>query len=58
MILKQFGTDEAAADSEEVVEYLQTRTAELDLAGEIEDLRDDLVQYGIDQLTGESSDPK
>ncbi len=56
-ILKQFGTDEAAVDEEETIEYLRSHTEELDLAGEMEEWRDDLVQYGIDQLTGDSSDP-
>jgi len=56
-ILKRFGTDEAAVDEEETVEYLRFHTKELDLAGEIEEWRDDLIQYGIEQLTGDSSDP-
>jgi death-on-curing protein len=56
-ILKQFGTDEAAVDEAEVVEYLQSHTDELDLAGEIEEWRDELVQYGLEQLTDDSSDP-
>jgi len=29
----------------------------LDLAGEIEAWRDDLIQYGVEQLAGDSSDP-
>ncbi len=36
-ILKQFGTDEAAIDTEETVEYLRSNTEKLDLAGEIEE---------------------
>jgi death-on-curing protein len=56
-ILKQFGTDEAAVDTEETVEYLRAHTEEMDLVGEIEEWRDDLIQYGIAQLTGNSSDP-
>lgn len=56
-ILKQFGTDEAAVDEEETIEYLRFHTEELDLAGEIEEWRDDLIQYGIEQLTDDSSDP-
>ena len=56
-ILKQFGIDEAAVDTEETVEYLREHTEEMDLAGEIEELRDDLIQYGIEQLTDDSSDP-
>ncbi|WP_418282110.1 type II toxin-antitoxin system death-on-curing family toxin [Halorubrum sp. DTA98] len=57
IILKQFGTDEAAVDEEEAVEYLRSHTEDLDLAGEIEEWRNELVQYGIDQLTGDSADP-
>jgi death-on-curing protein len=56
-ILKRFGTDEAAVDEEETVEYLRDHTEEMDLAGEIEEWRDDLIRYGIEQLTGDSSDP-
>ena len=56
-ILKQFGTDEAAVDTEEAVEYLRAHTGEMDLVGEIEEWRDDLIQYGIEQLTDDSSDP-
>mgnify|MGYP002763087933 FL=1 len=55
--LKRFGTDEQAVDEEETISYLQSHTEQLDLAGEIADWRDDLIQYGIDQLTGGSSDP-
>ena len=56
-ILKGFGTDEAAVDEEDITEYLRSHTAELNLAGEIEGWRDELVRYGLDQLTGDSSDP-
>nr|WP_321168409.1 type II toxin-antitoxin system death-on-curing family toxin [Halorubrum sp. JWXQ-INN 858] len=56
-ILKEFGTDEAAVDEENTTEYLRSHTAELDLAGEIEEWRDELVRHGLDQLTGDSSDP-
>lgn len=56
-ILKQFGTDEAAVYEQETIEYLRSHTEELDLAGEIEEWRDDLVQYGISQLTNDSTDP-
>lgn len=56
-ILKQFGTDESAVEEEETIEYLRSHTEELDLAGEIEEWRDELIQYGIDQVTGDSSDP-
>lgn len=56
-ILKQFGVDQADVDEAETVAYLQSHTEEIDLPGEIEAWRDDLVQYGVDELTGESSDP-
>ena len=57
MMLKRFGTDEAAIDEEEVIEYLRGHTEEMDLAGEIEALRGDLIEYGIEQLTDDSPDP-
>lgn len=56
-ILKQFGTDEATVDEAEVVGYLRARTEEIDLVGELEAWRDDLIRYGLDELTGGSSDP-
>lgn len=56
-ILKQFGTDEATVDEGETIEYIRSHVEELDLAGEIDDWRDELVQYGIDQLTRDSADP-
>jgi death-on-curing protein len=56
-ILKQFGTDEAAVDEKEIIEYLQAHTEELDLAGEIEAWREDLIEYGIERLTDDLSDP-
>ena len=56
-LLKQFGTDEASVDTEETVEYLRTRTEELDLAEETEEWREDLIQYGVEQLIDDSSDP-
>ena len=56
-ILKGFGTDEAAVDEEDTTEYLRSHTEELDLAGEIEEWREELVRYGISELTGDSSDP-
>lgn len=55
--LKRFGTDEQAVNEEETISYLKSHTEQLDLAGEIADWRDDLIEYGIDQLTGGSSDP-
>jgi death-on-curing protein len=55
--LKQFGIAQADADEAETVAYLQSHTEEIDLPGEIEAWRDDLVQYGLEALTRGSSDP-
>ncbi|WP_246998392.1 type II toxin-antitoxin system death-on-curing family toxin [Halosolutus gelatinilyticus] len=56
-ILKRFGTDQTTVDEAETVTYLRSHTEEIDLAGEIEQWRDDLIQYGLNELTGDSSDP-
>ncbi|MFP9059991.1 type II toxin-antitoxin system death-on-curing family toxin [Natrialbaceae archaeon A-chndr2] len=56
-ILKQFGTDQTSVDEAETIEYLRTHTEEIDLAGEIEQWRDDLIRYGLDELTGDASNP-
>ncbi|APW98655.1 death-on-curing protein [Halobiforma lacisalsi AJ5] len=56
-ILKQFGTDQATVDETKTLEYLRSHTEEIDLPGEIERWRDDLIQYGLDELTGDSSNP-
>lgn len=56
-ILKQFGTDETSVDEAETIEYLRSHTEELDLVGEIDEWRDELIQFGVDELTGGSSDP-
>jgi len=52
------GTDERTVGEAETVEYLCSHTEELDLTGEIERWREDLIQYGIEQLTGQSDDQK
>jgi death-on-curing protein len=57
MILKQFGNDERAVDEAETVAYLESHTVEHDLAEEIEQWREDLIQFGLSELTGESRDP-
>jgi death-on-curing protein len=49
--------DETAIDEEAAIEYFRSHTEEIDLAGEIGAWRDDLVQYGLEQLTDDSSDP-
>jgi death-on-curing protein len=56
-LLKQFGTDEATVDETAGVEYLRSHSEEINLAGEIGEWRDDLIGYGLDELTGSSSDP-
>lgn len=56
-ILKRFGTDEAAVDEADTINYLRSHTDALNLAGEIEAWRDELVRYGLAELTGDSSDP-
>lgn len=55
--LKQFGTDESDAERSEVVDYLRSHTEELDLAREVEQWRDDLVEHGLTELTDDSRDP-
>lgn len=56
-ILKRFGTDEANVDEDEVVDYLRNHTEPIDLNEAIDRWRDDLVDFGVDQLTDDSSDP-
>ena len=54
-VLSQLGTDEAAVDQAAVDSYLRTHTEEIDLADEIEQWREDLVQYGLTELTDDDS---
>lgn len=56
-ILAEFGTDEKAADEDDVLEYLRAHTTEVDLNEVVERWRGDLVEYGLEQLSDESSDP-
>jgi len=56
-ILKQFGTDEATVNEDHVLEYLRTKTMEINLNGVVEQWRDGLVDYGLDQLSDRSLDP-
>jgi death-on-curing protein len=56
-ILVELGTDEKAVDENDVLEYFQARTTEVDLNEVVERWRGDLVEYGLDQLSDESSDP-
>ena len=49
-ILRQFGTDETTVDEDSVLEHLRTHTMEVDLNEVVEQWRDDLVAYGLDQL--------
>lgn len=57
VILKQFGTDETTVDEEDVIEYLRTHTTEVDLDEVFAQWRGELVEYGLDQLSDEVSDP-
>lgn len=56
-ILKRFGTDQTTVDEAKTLEYLRSNTDEINLANEIEQWRADLIRYGIDELTGDSSNP-
>jgi len=56
-ILAKFGTDEKAVDEDDVLEYLRTHTSEVDLNEVVRRWRGDLVEYGLGQLSDESSDP-
>lgn len=56
-LLKQFGTDAQVVDESEPIDYLRSHTEDLDLAGEIEQWRDDLIRFGLDELTDSPSDP-
>ena len=56
-ILKQFGIDETNVDEAATIAYLESHTAEHDLADEIERWREDLIRFGLSELTGESTDP-
>jgi death-on-curing protein len=55
--LKQFGTDETTVDEDHVLEYFRTQTTAVDLNEVVGEWRGDLVEYGLDQLSEESSDP-
>ena len=49
-ILKQFGIDQRTVEEDTVVQYLEAHTEPIDLAGEIETWRADLVQFGLEEL--------
>lgn len=55
-LLRQFATDEGGVDERAAVEYLRTHTEELDLATEIDRWREDLLEYGLSELTSDSAD--
>lgn len=57
MVLRRFGTDEASVSEAETIEYLRSHTEEIGLVDEIDEWRDDLISYGLDELTDDSSDP-
>jgi death-on-curing protein len=56
-ILKQFGTDETTVDEDAVLEYLRTHTTDIDLNEVIATWRGDLVEYGLERLSEDSTDP-
>lgn len=56
-ILKLIGTDVAEIDEDAVRSYLESNTNQIELAGEIDRWREELIQYGIEQLTDDSLDP-
>jgi death-on-curing protein len=56
-ILKQFGTDERTVDEDYVLEYPRTHTTDVDLDEVIAQWRGDLVEYGLNRLSDDSTDP-
>lgn len=56
-ILTKFGTDEKAVNEDDVLEYFRTHTTDVDLNEVVERWRGDIVEYGLAQLSDESSDP-
>ena len=56
-ILKGFGTDQTAVNTDETITYLQSHTQEIDLSNAISQWRGDLVASGLDKLSEESTDP-
>ena len=56
-ILKQLGTDETTVDEDHVRDYLRTHTTAVTLDDVVEQWRGELVEFGLDQLSEESSDP-
>lgn len=56
-ILKQCVTDAATVDGSAIAEYLRVHPEEVDLASETDTWREDLIRYGLDELTNGSSDP-
>lgn len=56
-ILKQFGMDETTVEEDYALDYLRAHTTEVDLYDVVAQWRGDLIEYGLDQLFDESSDP-
>lgn len=56
-ILKRLGTDETTVDEDHVLDYLRTHTTEVNLDEVVEQWRGDLVEFGLNRLSEESSDP-
>lgn len=51
--LKGFGHDASTVDRTVVVDYLRSNTDPIDLDEEIDEWREELLQYGVDQVTDE-----
>lgn len=56
-ILKAFGTDQRAVDTDETITYLKSNTHEIVLSNEISQWRSDLIAHGLERLSDESADP-
>lgn len=56
-ILKQFGTNEANVEKQYVLDYLRSHSERIILEETVEEWRDELLQYGLDRLSEELSDP-
>lgn len=53
----QFGTDETPVNDDDVLAYLRTHTTGVGLNEVVARWRGDLVEYGLDQLSDDSTDP-
>jgi death-on-curing protein len=55
-VLRGFARD-ADADREEITRYLRNHTHAIELEPELETWREELIQYGLQHLTDENTDP-